>query len=231
MKFLTVYQIYFNPEQEKLIEPEYIGVYNKDCTVYFENEVIKNFILKSLHANTEYFGVISHKLREKIGAVMKERWSLQSNIANHSTQEFTPVLFESELRKGMPDAMSFQRHIGHDPITVADRFHPGFKKHFEFIMKEIGYTWTPTHITDPFYCNFFVAKSEVYHKYVNEMLMPAMRVMDKIPELMHDSRYPNKLPQHLAVKWDINHYPFHSFLCERMFSWFAHVHKLKCRHY
>jgi hypothetical protein len=66
---------------------------------------------------------------------------------------------------------------------------------------------------------------------VKEMLGPTMDIMKGMPELMENSRYPKALPDHLKKSFGINHYPYHPFLCERMFSYFVHLHKLKCLHY
>jgi len=55
--------------------------------------------------------------------------------------------------------------------------------------------------------------------------------MDRMPELMQDSRYPAPLPESLRPRFRIAHYPFHTFLCERFFSYFAHMNRLKCAHY
>lgn len=233
-KFLKVYQIYFDPTQTTLLEPEYIPYYNPDCTVYFENSVIETLINCGAQVGAEYFGVVSYKLREKIGSVMKERWTNIPAIANHSLKEFTPALFEAELLRHRPDVMSFQRHMPHDPIKVADRFHPGFSKYFYHIVGSIGLPIPgppPTHYNDVFYCNYFVAKSEIYERYVKEALIPAMYVMKSIPELIGNSGYPHKLPLPLQNKFGISHYPYHSFLCERLFTYWVWVNGLKCLHY
>jgi hypothetical protein len=227
--FLRVHQIYFN--QEQLADLDYVPTLNNNCTPYFENTVIRNLVESNAHLGNEYFGVVSHKLRHKIGFEMRMQWKGLPNIANHSTNQFTPQSFHFELNRLKPDAMSFQRHAPHDPVTFADQFHPNFSKYFREIMYRIGYLWTPDRIENVFYCNFFVAKSEIYERYVREMLGPAMDVMETMPELMGNSLYPNALPENLKQSFGVNHYPYHTFLCERMFSYFAHIHKLKCMHY
>lgn len=231
MYFLKVYQIYFSEDQKSLLEPKYIPLKNEDCTVYFENSVIKTLIQEEKHFNSEYFGVVSYKLREKIGDIMQNKWRAISNIANHSLKTFEPELFEDELRKHKPDVMSFQCHVSHDPVSFANQFHPGFSEMFSQIMFQIGYHWRPEHYKFVSYCNFFVAKSTVYHEFVHKMLIPAMAVMYRMPELMQDSRYPSDLPLNLQERFGIKHYPYHSFLCERMFSYWCHLNKLKCLNY
>lgn len=232
--FLRIYQIYFSmPQLFRITEefPDYIKYHNEDCTVFFENDVMRKLVEDGKHLGVEYFGVVSHKLKEKLGFTMKEKWRHLPNIANHSTNEFTPELFEAELRKGKPDVMSFQRHMPHDPIKQADRFHPEFSSYWAYIMHQIGYKWEPTHFQDVFYCNYFVAKPEIYEKFVKEMLAPAMDVMKNMPELMGNSRYAQVLPAVLQAKFGITWYPYHPFICERMFSYFVHLHQYKTLHY
>jgi hypothetical protein len=130
-QFLKVFQIYFNEAQLPALD--YIPYFNANCTPYFESEVIKDLILAGRHKNCQYFGVVSYQLRSKI-AFTKTAWKSVPNIANHSTNKFTPELFENELKRYMPDVMSFQRHQPHDPISYADNFHPNFSKYFTEII-------------------------------------------------------------------------------------------------
>lgn len=209
----------------------YIPYKNENCSVFFESEVIRNLIETGSHLDAEYFGVVSYKLKQKLSYIMKEKWASMPNISNHSTNEFTPELFEAALLDKKPDIMSFQRHMPHDPIMVADRFHPNFSQYFKEIMLKIGYKWEPTHFENVFYCNYFVAKSEIYKKFAQEMLIPAMEIMKNMPELMENSGYPMKLPDNLKQSFCINHYPYHAFICERMISYFVHLHQFKTLHY
>lgn len=229
---LKVFQIYYHESQRPKLEASYLPFFNHDATLFFESQVIADLVRSGHHNDCDYFGVVSYKLREKIGTDMKDNWRGHANIANHSINNFTPEQFEEELFKHNPDVMSFQCHQGHDPVGVAEAFHYGFRKLWFQVMKEINYDWQPTFIENIFYCNFFVAKSEIYETFVSDMLMPAMRIMEKMPELMADSGYRSTpLPEKLKLKYGIEHWPFHPFICERFFSWYAHIHKLKCLHY
>lgn len=225
---MKVYQVYFREEQLPALD--YTPYYNKDCTLFFENSVICDLINQGAHKRDNYFGVVSHQLRQKV-AIGKTNWAAIKNIANTSVTEFTPENFEIGLLKGKPDAMSFQRHIPHDPISFADQFHPNFSIYFARLMKRIGYNWNGEKLPDVFYCNYFVAKSDIYERYVKEMLIPFMEAMKFMPELMNDSKYPKPLPEELKKKFGIAHYPYHPFLCERLFSYFAYKNNLKCLHY
>jgi hypothetical protein len=226
--FLRVYQIYYQAEQ--LPNLIYIPHLNKECTVFFENSPIRMMVENQAHIGAEYFGVVSWKLKHKLGYQMKQQWRSMPNIANHSTNEFTPESFAIELKRHAPDVMSFQRHVPHDPVMFANQFHSKFSHFFNEIMSKIGYPGHLGRLENVFYCNSFVAKSPIYERYVTEMLAPAMDIMKEMPELMENSGY-GPLPENLQKQFGVTHYTYHAFLCERMFSYFAHIHKLNCIHY
>lgn len=224
-----VFQIYFEESQKAQLEPEYIPYLNNDCTIFFENSVIRNLVNLGEHKDCDYFGVVSYKLRSKLGYT--KAWRSHPNIANHSTSEFTPELFQIELDKHKPDVMSFQCHVPHDPISYADTFHPKLSEYFKEIMRKIGYNWEPKIYENVFYCNYFVAKPEIYEKYVKEMLIPAINEMLFMPELWQNSQYPATLPLALQQKFKVPFYTYHTFILERAFSFFADLHNLNCKHY
>jgi hypothetical protein len=211
---VKVFQIYFEDGQAAALD--YIPYRNDDCTVYFENSVIKNLVESGAHEGSDYFGVVSHKLRSKLG-VTRTFWR-GTPIGNVSSRTFTPEDFEAELSRTQPDAMGFQQHPPHDPVTLANQFHPNFSDHFARIMAAIGCGWKPTVFKDVFYFNYLVARPSIYQRYVREMLAPAMAVMDQMPD-------------RLAARFGVPHYPYHSFLCERFFSYFVHLNNLTCGHY
>jgi hypothetical protein len=223
---VKIFQIYF--DDAHVAGLDYTPYRNDDCTVYFENSVIKRLVESGAHEGSDYFGVVSYKLREKL-EYTKTHWA-DTPIGNRSSRKFTPADFEAELLRVQPDAMSFQRHPPHDPVSLANHFHPNFATYFARIMAAIGYDWKPTVFLDIFYFNYFVAKSSIYERYVREMLAPAMAVMDQMPELMGSSSY-SVLPARLAARFGVPHYPYHSFLCERFFSYFAYLNGLNCAHY
>lgn len=228
---MKVFQIYFQESQKESLDPLFTPYFNEGCTPFFESSVIRSLIELGAHKGHEYFGVVSYKLTQKIGH-MRTNWRNHPHIADKSVREFTVERYKELLYLKKPDAMSFQCHAPHDTVTIANNFHPNFIIYWKKIMDAIGFAWEPVIIQDVFYCNYFCAKSELYERFVKEMLAPAMDFMEKqMPELWTDSKYPKALPQNLSEAWKINHFPYHAFLCERMFSYWAHLNKLTCLHY
>jgi hypothetical protein len=227
---MKVFQIYFDQSQIDKLEPGFIPYFNEKCTVYFENQVIRELIEKGEHLNRAYFGVVSYNMRDKHFA-MRMRWNNIHGIRNESDREFSFEDFCDVISMEEPEAMSFQTHAPHDPIAFANRVHPGFLVFWTHILEEIGYKWEPTVYENVFYCNYFVAKRNVYDKYVREMLIPAMEVMKEIPELMQRCLYPRVPSDRLKADLGIDHYPWHPFILERLFTFYAHIHNLKCSHF
>jgi len=219
-----IYQIYYHESQIQGLD--YTPLYNAECTVFFENSVIANQLPDM--ETCDYYGVLAWKLREKIGQA--RQWK-GLKIANTSDKPFSVEAVNECLVKHRPDVMSLQRHAPHDPVTYADRFHPNFSTYYKSIMNAIGFNWRPTHFNDVVYCNYFVATPEIYSDYVKTMLIPAMKVMESMPELMNNSGYPHQLPDALKDSFGIKHYPYHPFICERFFSYYIHLKRLKCVHF
>jgi hypothetical protein len=148
------YQIYFDNSQ--LSKLDYTPYFNDKCTYFFESQVIADLLPEM--KDCDYFAVTSHLLREKC-ATSKE-W--RGSIKNDSVIPFSPEMFEFYLMKKKPDAMSFQRHPPHDPISLGDKYHPKFSSFFRDIMGAIGYDWRPTVFQNVFYCNYQAVKPEIY---------------------------------------------------------------------
>jgi hypothetical protein len=61
---VKVYQIYYDVDQIKYLSPDTLPYYNSKLTVYFENDLIKNFYNQS-KIEADYFGVLSWRFQEK----------------------------------------------------------------------------------------------------------------------------------------------------------------------
>lgn len=218
---MVVYQIYFQDQQKKLLEPEFIPYKNEDCTIFFENSVIKDLVDQGHHKRSEYFGVVSYNLRYKLG--LRSR-NVEEVVRNRNAKDFD---FSNLQMQG--DVMAISNIIGHDTVTNAQRYHPNFIKLFERVTDAIGIKWRPTIFEVPIYWNFFIAREEIYEEYV-KYLTRAMEVMYDMKELYENANYHKPLPKDLQEKFMLPHYPYHTFICERLPNWFFHINKIKCHH-
>jgi hypothetical protein len=224
--FLKIYQIYFNDTQIPVLEFE--GISNQDCTEFFEASVIRDAIESGKHLENRYFGILPPKFIEKRDWINNQFWSGEIDskyIIDTSSQHQT----KKNIIKS--DVVSFTHQIIADPITDMEYMHKNIALHFSEIMNKIGYDWKPAVFRHVIYSNLFIAKSEIYERFVKEMLAPAMDLMKGMPELWQDSGYPKPLPKELQQKFGCQHYPYHSFICERMISYYIHIHNLNCKHF
>ncbi len=220
MQLLKIYQVYYKPEQHAACE--YAALLNKDCSLYFENSVILELVGQGAHRDAEYFGVVSWKLRKKVVSTLGPRVRISP---------FSPVALEGKLAAYRPDIIGLQEYTRHNPMKLFPGIHKDLAGLFGKVMSALGHDWKSKYLEHNFYCNHFVAKSEIYERYVLEMLNPAMTVMNNMPELMIDSGYPKSLPIELRMKWGIEYYPYHPFICERLFSYWVSLNKFDVKYY
>ena len=221
-KVAELFQIYFKEEQLATLYPFATPHYNPNLTVFFENSVIRQLVLKS---EAQKIGVASYALRQKINNGIPMR------------QEFTEEVINSEY-----DVLSFTRKMpDHFMLAKMDNWHPGSLDTLNMIFAEIG---KPTFENrrqpkTPIYQNHFMASSHLYKEYVMTMLIPAMTVMEEHPEIRkrcyEDSQY-YKLktdpgyPALIKRQLNMDYVPLHTFLCERMFSCFIDDKKLNIKY-
>lgn len=221
MQLLNAYQIYF--EESQLASIDFIPYYNEDCTPYFENSVICDLINADAHKNSKYFGVLSHKYKSKIVERRSNEWLLLPELANQSLVDYNPEMIEFVLDRFRFPVLNLMQHPEHDPIEFGAKFHRDLPRLFKEVLRRIGYQWNPTVYKSVFYSNYFIARSEIYEHYVKTMLEPAIKVMNDMPELWQNSGYLEVLPKSLQKKWNYTYYPYHSFILERLFSYYYHT--------
>ena len=220
MELLQIYQVYYKEGQLPYLE--YTPYYNDNCTPYFENSVMVDLINSDAHKNAKYFGVLSHQFRTKIKDRTYKNWDATPFLKNIKDHQ---VNIEAELLKGV-DILNLMKHYPHNPINYGDFFQRDLSKYFKLVIEKIGYKWRPAIYENVYYCNYFIAPNYIYENYVKTMLEPAIKVMDQMPELWSNAGYPFALPDNLKQKWGVNFYPYHAFVCERLFSYYCHINKI-----
>jgi hypothetical protein len=204
----NIYQIYYNDETKAKLEPSYIPYFNESCTVYFENSVIRRLIEEGKHKDCDFFGVVSHKLKDKLGSHI-------SNV-NRGRGGFVASEFNEFARQNKgADLICFNRFTVHDPIKLAERYHPKFSQIMRQLLDKIGFQVNFKPIVGVYF-NHFIATSSFWDAYTSELLFPFMDALKDDPNAFQDSGYQSKFPMHLQEEHGITHYPYHPFLCERL---------------
>ena len=72
------------------------------------------------------------------------------------------------------------------------------------------------------YCNYFVAKTDVYRDFVETYLNPTIDFLTHDPEFkvtsQSDSGYPHQPPPHFIQKTGFDYYPMRPFMLERLIN-------------
>ena len=216
MRPLKCFQIYYSPESKKNCYHWADQYFNEKCTIFFENQVIRYLIEQGKHKESEYFAVLSH----------------MHNLKLPKKDSVTPERIEKFIQeKNSPDLISFHAGSAANLFPKANRYHSRFMQKFQTMLKiGLGVDMSPNFVPDFYFIfNSFVAKSDVYERYVTECLAPIMDAMQNDTELnrvaMEDAKYQVaniRFQQNPKLKSDLglNYYPYAPFLLERLPSWY-----------
>lgn len=225
MATCRVFQIYYDQQSRESCYPEFEAIENKTCSPFFENTVIIDLINKGEHIGVDYFGVFSGNFKNKM-------------IHSREGKKITP---EYILERLDTDVVSFFRsHRNANVINKAEIFHPGFKRAIKNILHAVGFhvdIEKNTRFT--VYQNHFITTSQIYDRYVKELLQPAVKEMCNKDNkelqniIWQDSKYhkAKTMPDKLKKDLGVDYYPYHTFLCERLFSIFLNKYtEISCKH-
>lgn len=153
---------------------------------------------------TKYTGVFSHKFPLKTGL----------------SKEMVYFLIKDETA----DVVSFcqQQFVGksgkaYNYLEFTDIVHPGFKQGFVLLCGHLGFE-----IKEPkcvIYSNFWVGKSDIYRRYIDEVLNPAITFLESSemkPYSWMDSKYKGLPKDQLKQYTGLDYYPMLPFLLERL---------------
>jgi hypothetical protein len=211
---IEFYQIYYKLEQADKFYPFAIPYFNPSITPYFENSIIANIVPKS---SADLIAVCSWRLRQKRGEASTPR-ELNGDVT---------LTEEKILNADFDIAILTPRKRNHQPLFKAELWHGSvwveafnvFKK----FLKTIGIV-VPEELDIAIYENHFIAKREIYQRYVSEALIPAMAFMDSKEVFLRDSNYVNlkrrNMPEvtEYLQKSGRNDWPIAPFVLERLFS-------------
>lgn len=212
---MLIKQIYFDEfTKGRCFQSPFVDlVYNEKCTPFFENDIIVNQTPES-----DYFGVLSWQFIDKVRP-----------LPNRSL--ITPEYIAERLDVDM--VSFFSKNKNKNVFSLCDRYHPGSITVFKEICHAVGYVPElideDTRIT--IYQNAFIAKTEIYKQYIDELLKPAMQLMtdnEFVKSIIwKDSGYYKKqwMTAKLKRELGVDYYPYHTFICERLISLFLQKHK------
>lgn len=185
---MIIYQIHFDTDSFNncLKDHRVIPTPNyKNPHPYFENDVISELVPET---ETDRVGVFSHAYSKKIGIDLDKIEARNEDVVSFFALNYKNNYWE-----------------------LFERWHPTGLSVLEILKEKfdwtIDFTKQPKHVI---YQNAFVAKTEIYEKYIQEYLNPVMSFLNENPELVN--KEPN-IPKYKG-------YTMHTFLCERLFTIF-----------
>lgn len=215
MASFLVYQVYYSEETKRNCLPFFTPYENLSTSPYFENQVIVD-TYKTCQA--DYFGVVSHKLKFKMSFFPSTR---------------DGKVFDRNYLEGLDcDILFLQSHSG-NMMSQLDDWHPGSLALLRDIFTKAGLNAKTGIIKHVIYSNHFLAKYHIYKDYIENFLLPAMKVMESDKRLWQNSGYTRLTgppPGRLQEAWGLDYWPLHTFLCERFFSVYLQDKNYKIKH-
>lgn len=212
---LKIYQIYYDVEQIKHLSPHTMPYYNSKLSVYFENDLLKDFYYNN-KIDSDYFGILSWRFNSKNG-----------------------FAFQPEMIDGDSDIYVFEGLIqSHDVFYDSIKCHPYFMDIFKKVLQNLKIDVTIKPMLG-LYQNATIAKQAVFKKYMEEYLLPTMEFLNNLdkrfPEinqkLWADAKYKYDpaLTERLHQQTGKPYYTYHTFICERLWSVFYLMNDYKLK--
>lgn len=215
---LYIHQIYFDDQSRKLVNPLSFPIYNKLLSVYFENDVLMNFIMtgyllarpNGLRPN-DLTGCLSYNYESKNSP-------LDFEALKHTDANFV-VLPGCLVRHKVLD----QAKVEHGLL---------FEMFFKTIVKAAGLYVDDFNMEIGIYQNGVLTTIDVWEEYTNDYLRPVYNYMkntdvESIQKFLYlDSNYQGKLSKEKLIEISGHpYYTMHTFILERLWSLYYHQNK------
>ena len=197
-----ILQIYYDGSTLKNCydHPSVTKFYNPAHTDFFENSIIADLALEA--ADYDFFAVWSHLHKYKI-----QGHKMDFNRLEELMSSFDLIAFQRMMRNGRIFSGVQQKKYAAMFNEIMERL--GLKYRFpnrpKFIVMQ----------------NHFISKSKIFIDYINEILRPAMQIMQEMPETAERVDYRGKAA----------YYTFRPFLCEKLISAYLEEKNFKMIHW
>ena len=211
MKSIKIYSIIYNDEQVieyQRYDNSYIKTIEQLSYLFEYNCIID--IIDNFKIDDDYLGIFSHKFPFKTGLFKKKLyWLLENN----------------------PDfdiyGLCLQYNLRGKYLDFTEKVHPGFKELFYPLCKDLG-----LEVKEPeyvIYSNFVIMKTSIYKDYVNDIIKPAIYLLEtKYKDLAwKDSNYKGLPMDQLKLHTELDYYPMFTFVLERLLNMYINNRNFK----
>lgn len=214
---IKLFQVYYDEETKKELDPQCTPYFNQKCNKYFENQVIVDIFDAGLMNNSKYFGILSWRVKDKIhtGKLpnMQQVINFNSKCDYYYIAQFVVHPWK-QINEAYGDHTSFT----------------------ELILEKMGWKINLLELKmQSILFNYQICRTELYREYITTFLKPFMQLLESneikgLQEwLLKGSHYtrPNKPLSHerLIEICGVPYYPKNTFICERLFATFAALKK------
>lgn len=155
-KRVRIYQIYYNDQTARMVEPHFIGLDNTNCprTDWAEYWPIRHVLQTEKFQPDELIGFFSPRFKEKTGM---DGAAVMQAIQNHDAEvySFSPYFEQGALFL--------------NPMFQGEAHHPGLVQLMDTLVPRIGLRIDPkTFVSDQtttIFCNYFVAKPALWMRW------------------------------------------------------------------
>lgn len=219
---IRIRQIYYKDIHKYNLLETAIPYYNPSANEFLENQVIRDLIESGDCVGSDYYTVLSWKFKTKTFNRLSEK-----NF--YFAEQFKPDVIGIWANVKPHNVWLQPIKLGWHPIE--------FLECGKYIIHKIYGIDVETLNTPVCYSNYQIVKSDIYEKYVKELLAPAMDLMSNDEylreKLFVDAKYRTVTKGEIANTdtclkvFGKPYYTLHPFVCERLFSTFASIHNLK----
>jgi hypothetical protein len=206
-------QIYYDDASRRHLDDNYCPLANPVLGKFFEADVIRAAIASRWHAGANLVGIFSWRFAEKIPLAGADVIARLAAAPEHDVYSFFGALEPGQIWQ------------------LAEAKHPGILAAGTLLFTRLGVEVDlPSVVAPPIYQHHFVARSDVYERFVETHLGPALDAMSDPADtrlqraLLADSGYrnPRHSPEDLEQLYGVPYLPLHPFVAERLFStWLA----------
>lgn len=188
---IVEYEKYDNSHIKTIEQKSYLFEYNVLIDVIDNHNITE-----------DYLGIFSYKFPIKTGLFKKKLLKILKDSPNKDIYIFCT---NSNKLKGKY-------------LSFTEKVHPGFVELFTALCNDLNLkVKEPKYVV---YSNFFIARTDIYKEYVNNIIKPAIELLEtKYKEqVWKDSKYQGLGKEKLKQCTGLDYYPFHTFILERLFS-------------
>tara|TARA_B110000483_G_C18125003_1_gene515247 strand:+ start:163 stop:858 length:696 start_codon:yes stop_codon:yes gene_type:complete len=214
---IKIFQIYYHENQQKDLLDGFTPYKNNKKNIFVENQCISDIRHDKLTSDVSHVGLVSHKFHDKV-LHKPEYIDLCKTIEeNLNADIFSPRLqglWWSPIREPRPIYFPNQLNMKDLAMPLLNDM-----ADLNIIKKTTIGLWQKNYKT-PIYCNFWVAKKEVFINYVDSFLSKVFELIESYEKdnwiFTLNRSYAHPPPEEWQKSAGFEHYPAITFILERL---------------